>query len=391
MRGAHPTLKNYRFLRRLRLKTIISLMAEEPTPDLVEYCGAEGVNLVYRRAEKYDDGEVLSMSLDLVAEIINLLLDKANHPIYLHCRDGGHNTGLIIMCLRRLQHWTNEAIHDEHRRYTKGNEIHYQEEQFVQSFPGPITIPASLPPWLWGGLRIRTHPSVKIIYSPSAIPEPHDPPSRAAAAMKQYLQSLGSDGDDGSDALASSDSLANASPESTLNYQRLLHEGVSAGLARREARPSNASDEYRALTVGTSPRFPSSGDGARPRGGGGDDGEGERSGSGGGLGDGLVGPSESGALSEFFGTSGSRTSAGLRAESGGGGDMRDGEDDYQGWPSMANAVASYDVGTAGLALAGLDLAAPVRKAAAGRHGRPAQRPSSAAFVSEQNEDPRSGS
>lgn len=353
MRGAHPTLKNYRFLRRLRLKSIVSLMAEPPTPDLAEFCASEGVDLVYRRVQKYDDGEVLSMSEALVAEMIAFLLDETNHPVFLHCRDGGHNTGLIIMCLRRLQHWTNEAIHDEHRRYTKGNEIHYQEEQFVEAFSGPVRIPAMLPAWLWGGACIRTHPSVKILYEPGTSPVPQDPPSRAASAMKQYLHTLGSHDDD---PLASG-SMSLNSPESA-QFQR--------GFPRRSSR-SNHGEDFKAFTAAVS-QFPSVSDDVVLSGStfplsfddGGDDGVGVAAG----LSDFIGGVSTAGGNRAI-----NTLSQGLRTDTRGSGDARD---DYHGFPATPSP-GSYSMERAGLELAGLDLAAP-RTRSWRNTGRPSQSP-----------------
>ena len=37
-RGAYPTLRNFRFLRRLGLKTLVSLTPDEPTGDLMQWC-----------------------------------------------------------------------------------------------------------------------------------------------------------------------------------------------------------------------------------------------------------------------------------------------------------------------------------------------------------------
>lgn len=162
MRGAHPSLKNFCFMRRLRLRTLISLMPEPPSSDIDQFCSAENISLKYHRVDKYDEGDVLSMSAPLVASLLTVLIDPANHPVFVHCRDGGHNTGLLVMCLRRLQYWTTAFIHDEHRRYTKGNEIHYQEEQFVEGFSGPVVVPAMVPKWLWGGCRIAAHPLIQI-------------------------------------------------------------------------------------------------------------------------------------------------------------------------------------------------------------------------------------
>jgi tyrosine-protein phosphatase OCA6 len=38
-RGSYPTLRHFRFLRRLKIKTIISITPEPPTKDLMDFCG----------------------------------------------------------------------------------------------------------------------------------------------------------------------------------------------------------------------------------------------------------------------------------------------------------------------------------------------------------------
>ncbi len=52
-RSAYPTLANYRFLKRLELKRIISIGPEEaPLQDLAEMCSKEGIELLHLEAEK---------------------------------------------------------------------------------------------------------------------------------------------------------------------------------------------------------------------------------------------------------------------------------------------------------------------------------------------------
>jgi hypothetical protein len=46
-RGAYPTLRNFRFLSRLQLKTIVSLTPEPPTADLVLFADMAGIQLVH--------------------------------------------------------------------------------------------------------------------------------------------------------------------------------------------------------------------------------------------------------------------------------------------------------------------------------------------------------
>ena len=46
-RGAYPLLRNFRHLSRMRLKTIVSLIPEPPSADLVEFAKMANIELVY--------------------------------------------------------------------------------------------------------------------------------------------------------------------------------------------------------------------------------------------------------------------------------------------------------------------------------------------------------
>ena len=46
-RGGYPVLRNFRHLSRTRLKTIVSLIPELPSTDLVEFAKITGIELVY--------------------------------------------------------------------------------------------------------------------------------------------------------------------------------------------------------------------------------------------------------------------------------------------------------------------------------------------------------
>jgi tyrosine-protein phosphatase OCA6 len=114
-RGAYPTLKNFRFLRRLRLSTIISLTPEEPNVDLVEFCTAEDISLKHISVEKFQ--ESVTITAPMIAKVINLLVSTASLPVYIHCLDGANNTSLVIAVLRKLQNWKTSAIFAEFSRF----------------------------------------------------------------------------------------------------------------------------------------------------------------------------------------------------------------------------------------------------------------------------------
>lgn len=192
-RGGHPSLKNMRFLRRLKLRTILSLVPEPtgPSRDLCEYCEEEHIRLIWHQVDKYDDG--FSHTPQLVASILSHVVDPRNHPLFLHCRDGGHNTGLVVMCLRRLQNWSLPPIYEEFMRYTKANDITFKEKQFVESFHAPVAIPLQIPLWLWEGVRHRKHPSIQLELesdpdaSSNSLRSPTTPESREVERFGQMM------------------------------------------------------------------------------------------------------------------------------------------------------------------------------------------------------------
>ncbi len=153
-RGAHPSLRNLRYLTRLELRMVVSLLPEEDRAarDLSEFCVASGINHVTHTLAKYDDG--FAHTPQLVARVLEQLLDAANHPVFIHCMDGRQNTGIVIMCLRKLQNWGLPAILDEFARYTKDNSFEYAEQTFVQNFNPDLQLPRIVPDWFRGRVRL---------------------------------------------------------------------------------------------------------------------------------------------------------------------------------------------------------------------------------------------
>ena len=111
-RGSYPTLKNFRFLKRLAIKTIVSVIPEPATCDLAEFCASEKIVNYHFSAEKFTSDNV-TVSPSMVSQIVQLLIKQENLPLYIHCLDGANVTGIIIMILRKLQNWTKLATISE--------------------------------------------------------------------------------------------------------------------------------------------------------------------------------------------------------------------------------------------------------------------------------------
>lgn len=241
-RGAYPSLKNLRYMKRLNLRTMLSLIpitsndevksniknknknnskknyknnknnkinATTSIKDLSEYCKNEQIHHIIHHVDKYDDGK-FSHTPQLVASILSILIDPKYHPLFIHCRDGAHNTGIVVMCLRRLQNWTLSAILDEFIRYTKTNDISFKEKQFVESFHSTVTVPLIIPTWLWDGVRRNRHPSIRLIL----IEQDSTPGTTPGTSSVSNVVGVGSGGGGG---IATPASMGGQSPSASVS------------------------------------------------------------------------------------------------------------------------------------------------------------------------------
>ncbi|KAI8805752.1 protein-tyrosine phosphatase, partial [Cladochytrium replicatum] len=146
-RGSYPKPRNFPFLGLLRLRTILSLTPQPPNMDLITFCRENSITSTHVRVDKPKEG--VPMSFSRVAHILQILVDINNHPLYVHCNDGTIVTGVVILCLRKLQLWTSASSVSEYRRYMREESIGESEMVFLEKFQGEIELPMILPDWLW--------------------------------------------------------------------------------------------------------------------------------------------------------------------------------------------------------------------------------------------------
>ncbi|KAL2620902.1 hypothetical protein R1flu_001107 [Riccia fluitans] len=181
-RGAYPTIKNYRFLRRLHLKTIVSMTPEpHPNRDMLEFCEHEGITSRHFYVDKFQD--VVTLSNAKVLQILQIIIRPDNLPLYLHCLDGTHVVGLVVMCFRKLQSWNLSTSAAEFCSFQKSGEISREESQFVEAFKGEIEIPPVISNWLWQGVRTVKHPTFRLRLLPSPVNNEQKEEEVASASM----------------------------------------------------------------------------------------------------------------------------------------------------------------------------------------------------------------
>jgi tyrosine-protein phosphatase OCA6 len=159
-RGAYPRSRNLRFLKRLKLKTLISLLPNEPSKDLKDFCAQYNITHLSYPIKKPKDEITISPSL--VAQILEICIEPKNLPLYIHCLDGAIITGVVCMCLRKLQNWNLSVTFTEYTRFTRSHSISSAESEFVETFKAEIRIPRIIPQWLWQGIIPQRHPTLKL-------------------------------------------------------------------------------------------------------------------------------------------------------------------------------------------------------------------------------------
>ncbi|KAI8321957.1 protein-tyrosine phosphatase, partial [Martensiomyces pterosporus] len=149
-RGGYPKQRNFRFLRRQRLKTILSLIPGDRDNALSEFCEAEGITRITVAVESPNENVTVTDSI--VSQCLALVADPARAPLYIHCLDGSNVTGVVIMCLRKLQLWRVASYQNEYLRFEQDGEIIPEESEFVETYTGKgLVLPNPYAQWLWPG------------------------------------------------------------------------------------------------------------------------------------------------------------------------------------------------------------------------------------------------
>ncbi|KAF9317291.1 hypothetical protein BG003_000972 [Podila horticola] len=160
-RGAYPKQRNLRYLKRLKLKTILSLIPDAPDPVFQKFCEDHGIQAIHLPVDKVKDN--VPLTYNRAVEAVQVMIDPENLPIYVHCLDGASVTGLVVCCLRKLQTWNISSALGEFLRFLRGGVISSEESVFVEKFASEIEIAKPIPPWLWEGqITFKKHPTLKL-------------------------------------------------------------------------------------------------------------------------------------------------------------------------------------------------------------------------------------
>ncbi|OZJ06829.1 hypothetical protein BZG36_00061 [Bifiguratus adelaidae] len=165
-RGAYPKQRNLRFLKRLKLRTFLSLTPSPLDDAARDFCKGNKIECIHLQVDRWKEDNVpLTYKRTVLA--IQYIINPDHHPLYLHCLDGSNVTGLVIACMRRLQLWTLASTFIEYSHYLRTSGLSSDESEFIERFNKvEIVIPRRIPPWLWGGqVPFDVHPILKLKFT----------------------------------------------------------------------------------------------------------------------------------------------------------------------------------------------------------------------------------
>jgi len=147
-RSSFPKRKNFDFLRKLNLKTVLTLVLEDYPEANQKFINENGIEFL-RFGVSGNKEPFADIDESTIRAAVEALLDKRKHPILIHCNKGKHRTGCLVGCLRKVCGWALIATLDEYIRFA-GNKPRYMDQQFIEFFDvSLVKLPTDehLPPW----------------------------------------------------------------------------------------------------------------------------------------------------------------------------------------------------------------------------------------------------
>ncbi|KAG0325363.1 hypothetical protein BGZ99_000729 [Dissophora globulifera] len=148
-RSSFPKKKNFSFLKKLGLKSILTLILEDYPDQNMKFLKENNVTL-FQFGIAGNKEPFVQIPDDKISAALAVLLDRRNHPILIHCNKGKHRTGCLIGCLRKLQQWSHTSIFDEYRRFSHPKS-RSMDQQFIELFDGreawKVIDPKWIPDW----------------------------------------------------------------------------------------------------------------------------------------------------------------------------------------------------------------------------------------------------
>lgn len=115
-RSSYPQTEHHEYLKRLGLKTIITLVSKGFPDGFEAFMQENDIRHVLINVEATKRADIPDSTLH---SILNIALDTVNQPVLIHCNHGRHRTGCVVAAIRHWQEWPCERIMDEYKHFAE--------------------------------------------------------------------------------------------------------------------------------------------------------------------------------------------------------------------------------------------------------------------------------
>ncbi|UKZ89757.1 uncharacterized protein TrAFT101_004798 [Trichoderma asperellum] len=116
-RSSYPKADDYGFLKGLELKTVVTLVKrDEIDHEFESFIGANGIQQVVFNMKGTKKEAIPSSTMSSILEVV---LDRRNYPLLVHCNHGKHRTGCVVAAVRKLSGWNLDSVVDEYKTYAE--------------------------------------------------------------------------------------------------------------------------------------------------------------------------------------------------------------------------------------------------------------------------------
>ena len=129
-RGAQPSSQGFASLAEIGIKTVIDLRGEQSEENAVKRAGMHYVRLPWNGFKAPTDSQM--------AEVLSLLNDSTEWPIFVHCRRGADRTGTAVACYRIAHdHWSNQQALAEAKTFGMSS-LEHAMQHYILRFEGAV-------------------------------------------------------------------------------------------------------------------------------------------------------------------------------------------------------------------------------------------------------------
>ncbi|KAK8038792.1 Tyrosine-protein phosphatase DSP1 [Apiospora rasikravindrae] len=139
-RSSYPQAQDLAYLRKLKLKTIVTLVQKDLPEGFQEFIDSNGIT---HKIFDMVGTKKAEIPLGLMRSIMEIIADRRYHPLLIHCNHGKHRTGCVVGVYRKWSGWDTASVVAEYHKYAspkaRDSDVKYLNEFKLTSLKHVMT------------------------------------------------------------------------------------------------------------------------------------------------------------------------------------------------------------------------------------------------------------